>query len=150
MKQVAVAIRLCRSLGPEWVPQYMSPGASGVDLKSALNEPVVLAVGERKLIPTGISISLPPGYEAQVRPRSGLAIQHGVTMANTPGTIDSDYRGEIQVIMINLGQAPFVITPAMRIAQMIIAETVKANFNLVEELDETVRSSKGFGHTGTH
>ncbi|MSR77538.1 MAG: dUTP diphosphatase [Candidatus Omnitrophica bacterium] len=131
------------------LPKYQTEGSSGFDLLAACGgEDVVLQPGERKLIPTGISIALPPGYEAQIRPRSGLAIKHGVTLLNTPGTIDSDYRGEIQVIVINLGQEPFKVTRGMRIAQCVIATIIKASLISADNLDATLRGSGGFGHTG--
>src|SRR3989338_656183 len=117
----------------------MSHGASGLDLLAACAEPVTLCPGARALVPTGVSLSLPHGVEAQVRPRSGLAHRHGVTLLNTPGTIDSDYRGEIQVIMINLGKENFTITRGMRIAQMVIAEVVKATLLVADNLDATHR-----------
>lgn len=131
-------------------PQYQTEGSSGLDLLAACESPVVLNPGERALIPAGISIALPPGAEAQVRPRSGLALKHGVTLLNTPGTIDSDYRGEIKVIMINLGQEPFTVERGMRIAQLVIAEVVKADWVEADNLDVTRRSAGGFGHTGIH
>jgi len=130
------------------LPQYQTEGASGIDLVAACQEPVVLLPGERSLIPTGIVISLPEHTEAQIRPRSGLAIKYGITLLNTPGTIDADYRGEIQIIMINLGKDAFTVTRGMRIAQMVIAEVVKAKLEVVDNLDETRRGSGGFGHTG--
>ncbi len=129
-------------------PVYSSEGASGMDLAAAVEGNVLLNPGERALIPTGIAISLPQGFEAQIRPRSGLALKHGIGLLNSPGTIDSDYRGEIQVIAINLGQEPFVITRGLRIAQMIIAQYVTASFKVVDELDVTLRNADGFGHTG--
>ncbi|MBI3307706.1 MAG: dUTP diphosphatase [Candidatus Omnitrophica bacterium] len=130
------------------IPQYMSQGASGIDLVAAISQPVILAPLDRALIPTGISLELPPSTEAQIRPRSGLAHRHGITLLNTPGTIDSDYRGEIQVIMINLGKENFEITRGMRIAQMVIAAVVKATLITADNLDATHRGSGGFGHTG--
>ena len=130
------------------LPRYQTGGSSGFDLLAACESDIVLEPGERRLIPTGISISLPPGHEAQVRPRSGLAIKHGITLLNTPGTIDSDYRGEIQVIVINLGQEPCTITRGMRLAQCVIAQVVKAALLPADNLDATCRGSGGFGHTG--
>ena len=130
------------------LPTYSSERASGVDLAAAVDHDFLLQPGERTLVPTGIAISLPQGFEAQIRPRSGLALKHGIGLLNSPGTIDSDYRGEIQVIVINLGQEPFVIKRGLRIAQMIISQYVTASFKVVEELDVTLRSEKGFGHTG--
>lgn len=130
------------------LPKYMTEGASGIDLLAACQDPVVLQAGDRALIPTGIIISLPKDAEAQIRPRSGLAIKHGITLLNTPGTIDSDYRGEIQIIMVNLSKEPFTVTRGMRIAQMVLSKVVKAELEIVDNLDETRRGAGGFGHTG--
>lgn len=132
------------------LPSYQTAGSSGFDLMAACDNEMTLNPGERTLVPTGISLSIPPGYEAQIRPRSGLAIKNGITLPNTPGTIDSDYRGEIKVIVMNLGQEPFVIKRGMRIAQAVIAEVVKAKLVVADNLDATLRGSGGFGHTGTH
>jgi len=129
-------------------PEYKTLGASGIDLLCAALEPVVLQPGERALVPTGTSMSLPLGVEAQIRPRSGLAHRHGVTLLNSPGTIDSDYRGEIKVILINLGAEVFTATRGMRIAQMVIAKIIKAKLIRADTLQETLRGSGGFGHTG--
>jgi len=131
-------------------PNYQTQGSSGIDLLAACDETVHLKPGERILIPTGISISIPQGVEAQIRPRSGLAIKNGITLLNTPGTIDSDYRGEIKVIMINLGQETYDILRGARIAQMVISQVVKATLLAVDNLDVTLRGSGGFGHTGIH
>ncbi|MCL4441372.1 MAG: dUTP diphosphatase [Firmicutes bacterium] len=130
------------------LPRYMTTGAAGMDLYAAVEQTETLKPGEIKLIPSGISISLPEGYEAQIRPRSGLALKHGITMVNTPGTIDADYRGEIGLIMVNLGQAPFEIKRGDRVAQMIINKVARADFTEVDDLDETERDSGGFGSTG--
>lgn len=130
------------------LPQHMTEGASGIDLLAACREPVTIQPGDRVLVPTGIIIALPQGLEAQIRPRSGLAIKHGITLLNTPGTIDSDYRGEIQVILINHAKEAFVITRGMRIAQMVLAEVVKAKLEVVDNLEATRRGAGGFGHTG--
>lgn len=130
------------------VPTYMSPGAAGMDLHAALADPVILQPQERQLIPCGFSMELPEGYEAQVRPRSGLAIRHGITCLNSPGTIDHDYRGEVKVILINLGQEPFKIEAGDRIAQMVVARTERAEPTLVTELTESHRGEGGFGSTG--
>lgn len=132
------------------LPAYETTGSAGMDLRAAVAEfvPVVLAPGERKLIPTGLKIALEPGYEAQVRPRSGLALKHGVTCLNSPGTIDSDYRGEVGVILINHGQVAFEIRRGERIAQMVIAPYAQAVMAEVESLDETARGAGGFGSTG--
>lgn len=130
------------------IPAYETEGSAGMDLKAVLNEPVVLAPGERRLIPTGLFIELPQGYEAQVRARSGLAIKHGITLINCVGTIDSDYRGEIQVPLVNLGQEDFEIKNGERIAQMVIAKYEQASWKITDELSETERGAGGFGHTG--
>jgi len=130
------------------LPQYMSPGAAGMDLLAATEGETVLEPGGRTLIPTGLTIALPLGYEAQVRPRSGLALKHGLTLLNAPGTIDSDYRGEVGVILVNLGREPYTIHRGDRIAQMIVAPVVQAEWEEREELPETRRKSGGFGHTG--
>jgi len=120
-----------------------------MDIRAAIETPVVLNPGEVKLIPAGFSISIPHGYEAQVRPRSGLALRHGIGMVNSPGTIDSDYRGEVSIIMINWGQASFTINRGDRIAQMVICKVFRAEFASVESLDDTKRGEGGFGHSGT-
>lgn len=130
------------------IPAYETEGSAGMDLKAVLNETVVLAPGERKLIPTGLFIELPQGYEAQVRARSGLAIKHGITLINCVGTIDSDYRGEIQVPLVNLGQDDFEIKNGERIAQMVIAKYEQVSWKITDELSETERGAGGFGHTG--
>lgn len=130
------------------LPQYATPLSAGLDLRANIDEPILLKPLERKLVPTGLFIELPAGYEAQIRPRSGLAIKKGITVLNTPGTIDADYRGEICVIMINLSSEDFLIEDGERICQMVIASHVQAEWNLVEELNETQRGSGGFGHTG--
>ena len=133
------------------LPAYETAEAAGMDLRAALNEdaPLTLTPGMRALIPTGLCMALPAGFEAQVRPRSGLAAKNGVTVLNTPGTIDSDYRGEVKVILINLGQDDFVISRNMRIAQMIIAPVMQATLRPVDSLDATARGAGGFGSTGT-
>ncbi len=133
------------------LPDYMSKDASGIDLFASLDRDMTLPPGEYKCIPTGIIISLPAGYEAQVRPRSGLALKHGVTVLNPPGTVDSDYRGEIMVILINHGKKPLILKNGMRIAQMVIAKVEKVSVFEVaarEEIDRTERNRGGFGHTG--
>lgn len=130
------------------LPSYATSQASGLDLYAAVKEPVVLKPFERKLIPTGISIELPSGYEAQIRPRSGLALKHGITILNTPGTIDADYRGEVGVILINLGEKDFVIERGTKIAQMVIAPVCKAVLIKKKELSQTERGENGFGSTG--
>jgi dUTP pyrophosphatase len=125
----------------------MTEGAAGMDLCADLESEVTLAPLERALIPTGIAIALPPGIEAQIRPRSGLALRHGLTLLNSPGTIDSDYRGEIQIIVINLGSAPVSLAPGQRIAQMIVQRVVRVVWDEVDDLEHTARSAGGFGHT---
>ncbi|UAY51414.1 dUTP diphosphatase [Ferruginibacter albus] len=135
-----------RSLNP--LPTYATEGSAGMDLRANLSEPITLQSLERAMVPTGLFIELPQGFEAQIRPRSGLAAKQGITCLNTPGTIDSDYRGEIKVILVNLGKEPQTLHHGDRIAQMIIAKVEKAEFLLVEELTETVRGEGGFGHTG--
>lgn len=130
------------------LPRYMSPGASGLDLLAAVEEPVALAPGERRLVPTGLRIALPPGFEGQVRPRSGLALRHGVTLLNSPGTIDADYRGEVAVVLVNLGHEPFTVNRGERIAQLVVAPVARAEWDEDEGLDATERGAGGFGHTG--
>ena len=130
------------------LPQYMTPHAAGMDLFAAVAGDLVIKPGERTLIPTGISIALPPGFEAQVRPRSGLAITHGICILNAPGTIDADYRGEIKVIIANFGDEPFHLKRGDRIAQMIIHSVVQGEWVAVEELPQSDRNDGGFGHTG--
>ena len=130
------------------LPSYETKGSAGVDLQAYVESPIVLKPLERTLVPTGISVELPEGYEAQVRARSGLAIKHGISLVNGIGTIDSDYRGEIKVILINLGDKEFTISNGDRIAQMVFIRHEQAEFELVEELNETERGSGGFGHTG--
>ncbi|WP_420403035.1 dUTP diphosphatase [Nisaea sp.] len=131
------------------LPSYQTADSAGMDLLAAIEGEIVIAPGERTLIPTGLAIALPPGYEGQVRPRSGLALRNGITQLNTPGTIDADYRGEIGVILINHGNEPFAVTRGMRIAQMVVAPVIQARWNEVAELDETTRGGGGFGSTGT-
>lgn len=131
------------------LPFYATESSAGMDLRAAVEGSETIKPGERKLIPTGISMALPVGYEAQVRPRSGLALKQGITVLNTPGTIDADYRGEVCVILINLGKEDFVVERGMRIAQMVIAPVTQAEISLVQDLDETERGEGGFGSTGT-
>ena len=134
------------------LPEYQSALASGLDLLAAVpaDAPIELAPGARALVPTGIAIALPAGFEGQVRPRSGLAARHGVTVLNTPGTVDADYRGELQVILVNLGAEPFVVSRGMRIAQLIVAPVQRIKLVEVDALDSTVRAQGGFGSTGTN
>ncbi|MGC6412045.1 MAG: dUTP diphosphatase [Candidatus Puniceispirillaceae bacterium] len=130
------------------LPAYQSDGAAGMDLMAAIEAPILLAPGTVQLIPTGLEMAIPQGFEGQVRPRSGLAIKHQITVINAPGTIDSDYRGEVKVGLINLGQTQFEITPAMRIAQLVIAAVIQMPLQPVAALDETTRGAGGFGSTG--
>lgn len=134
--------------GQQPLPAYATPQSAGMDLRANIDTPVVLHPMERKLIPTGLYIALPAGYEAQIRPRSGLALKHGITVLNTPGTIDADYRGEIMVLLVNFSQEDFTVNAGERIAQMVIARHETAEFSLVETLDETERGTGGYGHTG--
>ena len=134
--------------GHQQLPAYATPQSAGMDLRANLDEPIVLRPLERKLIKTGLFIALPEGYEAQIRPRSGLALKHGITVLNTPGTIDADYRGEIGVCLINLSQDDFIVNDGERIAQMVIARHEQGDFLVVSELDETERGAGGYGHTG--
>jgi len=131
------------------LPEYHSPQAAGLDLLAAVPADMIIQPGQRALVPTGIAIALPPGNEAQVRPRSGLAARHGITVLNTPGTVDADYRGEIQVILINLGEAPYVVQRGARIAQLVIAPVLRATLSESQELADTQRGGDGFGSTGT-
>ncbi len=131
------------------LPKYATELSAGLDLEAAIDAPVTLKPGERQLIATGLAIALPEGYEAQIRPRSGLAFKNGVTVLNSPGTIDADYRGEIKVILANLGTEPFTVERGMRVAQMVVAQYTRVNWNVVEQLDETARGAGGFGSTGT-
>jgi dUTP pyrophosphatase len=130
------------------LPKYGTEHSAGMDLEAAIDSPITLKPGERAMVPTGLAIALPAGYEAQVRPRSGLAAKNGVTVLNTPGTIDADYRGEIKVILTNLGTEPFTVERGMRIAQMVIAAYNRVEWTAVETLDETARGTGGFGSTG--
>lgn len=134
--------------GHQPLPAYATPQSAGMDLRANIDEPITLCPMERRLIPTGLHIALPAGYEAQVRPRSGLALKHGLTVLNAPGTVDADYRGEVGVLLINLGDKDFVINDGERIAQMVIARHETADFIAVEVLDETERGEGGYGHTG--
>lgn len=130
------------------LPSYATVGSAGCDLVAAIEAPVTLQPGARALVPTGFAMALPPGWEAQIRPRSGLALKHGLTCLNSPGTIDADYRGEVGVILANLGAEPFLVERGMRIAQMVIAPVYQARFERVDALDETARGAGGFGSTG--
>lgn len=135
--------------GNQEAPAYATPQSAGMDLRANIEEPITINPMERVLIGTGLYIALPVGYEAQVRPRSGLALKHGITVLNTPGTIDADYRGEIKVLLVNLSKDPFTVNVGERIAQMVIARHEQGEFIVVDELDETERGEGGYGHTGT-
>ena len=143
MMKVQIIIR-----GHQPLPAYATPQSAGMDLRANIDESIVLHPMERRLVPTGLFMALPAGFEAQIRPRSGLALKHGITVLNTPGTIDADYRGEIMVLLINFSQTDFVINDGERIAQMVIAKHENAEFIEVETLDETERGAGGYGHTG--
>ncbi len=145
MEKISVSI-INKSRNP--LPSYETSGSAGMDLRASLDKPVVLQPLQRAMIPTGIYIALPEGYECQIRPRSGLAAKHGITVLNAPGTIDADYRGEIKVILVNLSAEPFTINDGERVCQMIISRCSRAEWVQVEMLDETERGSGGFGHTG--
>ncbi|HSM75174.1 MAG TPA: dUTP diphosphatase [Desulfobacterales bacterium] len=148
----APTVRFCR-LRPEEdadlpLPRYMTPLAAGMDLCAAVSQPLTLAPGAIVLVPTGLAMALPPGFEAQIRPRSGLAAQHGIGLINSPGTIDADYRGEVQIPLINLGKTPFTVHRGDRIAQMVINRICRVQVQLATRLEDTARSTGGFGHTG--
>ncbi len=134
--------------GHQQLPAYATPQSAGMDLRANIDESIVLKPFERRLIPTGLHIALPVGFEAQIRPRSGLALKHGITVLNSPGTVDADYRGEVMVLLINLSQEEFVINDGERIAQMVIARHEQGIMEIVDELDETERGTGGYGHTG--
>ncbi len=150
MKHLVLRIR---RLNPERdqdlpFPEYMSPGASGLDLPAAIEGEIILAPGEIRLIPTGLAMAIPPGFEGQVRPRSGLALKHGIGLINSPGTIDSDYRGEIGIVLINQGKKPFALRRGDRLAQLVINKIYQAVIRVVDDLDQTDRADGGFGHSG--
>ena len=149
MGRIKIRVKRMRTGMGISLPSYMSEHASGMDLFAHAPENVVLNPGERRLIPTGIAVAIPEGYEGQIRPRSGLAIHDGIGIVNSPGTIDSDYRGEIKVILINLGDEPFVVESGTRIAQLVITPVVRAELEEVAELPATHRNESGFGHTGS-
>ena len=144
---VMIKVRIINR-GHHPLPEYATPQSAGMDLRANIGAQIVLKPMQRMLIPTGLYMALPPGYEAQVRPRSGLALKHGITVLNTPGTIDADYRGEVKVLLVNFSDAEFVVNDGERIAQMVIAKHENADFIEVEELDETERGAGGYGHTG--
>ncbi len=148
MKSPAVLIKKLSNLSDFHLPTYQSDEAAGVDLSASIEEPVKILPWEKEIIPCGISISMPRGLEAQVRPRSGLAFKHGITILNTPGTIDSDYRGEIKVVLINLSNQEFIIQPKDRIAQVVFSNVSQVKFEEVDDLDATKRGTDGFGSTG--
>ncbi|MCL1864816.1 MAG: dUTP diphosphatase [Spirochaetes bacterium] len=147
MTEVKIEIKFS-SIAGAIVPEYQSAGSSGADICANVDEPVILSPGKTKLIPTGIFMEIPEGYECQIRPRSGLALKHGIAVLNSPGTIDSDYRGEIKIILTNLGEEDFKIEKGMRIAQMVFARVFKAEFIQVDKLSATDRNEGGFGHSG--
>ncbi len=146
--EIEVSIRIRKGSEDLPLPHYATQGSSGMDLCADVEHDVVLEPGEIKCVPTGIYVSIPVGYEAQIRPRSGLALKHGIGLVNAPGTIDSDYRGLISIILINMGKDPYTVKRGNRIAQMVIQEVVRARISVSEELDQTVRAEGGFGHTG--
>ncbi|MBN8891301.1 MAG: deoxyuridine 5'-triphosphate nucleotidohydrolase [Rhodospirillales bacterium 70-18] len=146
---VSVSVRRLPHAAGLPLPAYATEGSAGLDLLAAVQEPVTLPPGGRALVPTGLAIALPPGYELQVRPRSGLALKHGIVLPNSPGTVDSDYRGELQVIVLNAGDAPFTVERGMRIAQAVLAPVVRLAWREADSLDETARGAGGFGSTGT-
>ena len=148
MEEVKIHVKRLRKDQLIPLPRYMTQGSSGMDLFAFLEKEVTLESGERKLIPTGISVAIPEGFEGQIRPRSGLAVQHGIGVVNGPGTIDADYRGEISVLLINFGHAPFTLRHGDRIAQMVISRVYRAIFEELNELPPTGRQEGGFGHTG--
>ena len=145
-----VVVRISREPGAEDLPlpTYETEHAAGMDLRAAVTEPMTIEAGKRALVPTGLRIALPGGYEAQIRPRSGLAIKHGIILPNSPGTIDADYRGEVQVLLVNLGRETFVVRRGERIAQLVFAPVARATLDGGDALSETARGDRGFGHTG--
>ena len=148
MEQIKIYIKRLKKNHPISLPQYMTEGSSGMDLFASLEEEVILLPGERRLIPTGISVAIPEGFEGQIRPRSGLAIRKGIGLVNGPGTIDSDYRGEVGILLINFGKDPFAIRNGERIAQMVISRVFRSILVEVDDLPLTQRQEGGFGHTG--
>ena len=146
---IALPVRILPHGAGLALPAYQTADSAGLDLVAAVEDELVLQPGERALVPTGLAIALPSGYEAQIRPRSGLAFKHGMTVLNSPGTVDADYRGEVKVLMINLGQEPFAVKRGERIAQMVVAPVTQIAWRPVEDLDETARGAGGFGSTGT-
>jgi dUTP pyrophosphatase len=148
MEKLKIKITRLRQNHDLPLPQYTTEGSAGMDIYADIEDEMIIKPGEIVMIPTGIAIELPPGYEAQIRPRSGLAINHGITLLNTPGTIDSDYRGEIKVILINLGKKEFKVKRGDRIAQMVVSKYAKVEWEETDELNATKRGAGGFGHTG--
>jgi len=148
MDTISIKVKMLDKGNDLPMPAYASEGASGMDIRACVEAPVLLQPGETRLIPTGLTVSVPQGYEAQMRPRSGLALHHGIGMLNAPGTIDSDYRGEVGVILVNWGRNPFQIRRGDRIAQMVLSKVYRAEWREVEDLDETPRGMGGFGHSG--
>jgi dUTP pyrophosphatase len=148
VEKIIICIKRLRPGGRASLPRYMTEGASGLDLCACLDEDLVLLPGERGLVPTGVAMAIPVGFEGQIRPRSGLANGNGIAIVNAPGTIDSDYRGEVRIILINHGREPFVVHGGDRIAQMVIGRVFRARFEETEELPATERQEGGFGHTG--
>jgi dUTP pyrophosphatase len=148
MEKVTIQIKRLGKSRPAPLPRYMTPGASGMDLFAFIEREITLLPGERKLVPTGVSVAIPEGFEGQVRPRSGLAIQKGIGVVNGPGTIDSDYRGEIAVLLINFGREPFTLQDGDRVAQLVISRVFRAIWEEVDDLPSTERQGGGFGHTG--
>jgi dUTP pyrophosphatase len=149
VEEIAVSIRRLPRTEDLPLPRYMTDQAAGMDLMAAVGEETTILPGERKLIPTGVTVAIPEGYEAEIRPRSGLALRHGVTLVNAPGTIDADYRGEVGVILINHGQAPFVVRRGDRIAQMVVHRICRVRWAVCGELSPTERGGGGFGHTNS-
>jgi dUTP pyrophosphatase len=148
MPPIKVKIKKAETAKDIPLPRYATNGSSGMDVYAAIDDEIIINPGEIKLIPTGFYLSIPRGYEAEVRPRSGLALKHGITLVNSPGTIDSDFRGLVCVVITNLGKKPYTIKRGDRIAQIVFKETIRGDLELCEELDETERASGGFGHTG--
>ncbi len=149
MTAVPVQIKRLPHAGEQPLPRYETDGAVGMDVAAAIAEPMTIDPGATARVPTGFAIAIPPGYEGQIRPRSGLAARFGLTIPNSPGTIDSDYRGEVQVLLMNAGGEPFVVEPAMRIAQLVVAPVVRAEWIETDDLPESERGTGGFGHTGS-
>jgi len=148
VKPMETLVRIMRVRPDAHLPKYMSDGAAGMDLAASIDSPVTIAPGERRLVGSGVAIALPRGFEAQVRPRSGLALKHGVTVLNAPGTVDEDYRGEVKVLLINHGDEPFVLRAGERIAQLVVAKVTRVQLAEQTTLDDTTRGAGGYGHTG--